>query len=175
MRPGKAQVGRFSDGEVNVETRKCPAVATSRAATDLRAPTNDNPMELVIMVDALKRASAGRTPPPCRTSVTRVRIAVHARLRRHLGESGGRRTAVGVDRVLTMDLHADQIQGFFNIPVDNIYATLILLADIQQKYDNLWWCRPDVAVVVRAARWRSVPTPIWPSSTNVARRRTCRK
>ena len=82
----------------------------------------------------------------------------------------------GVDRVLTMDLHADQIQGFFDIPVDNIYAGPILLGDIwRRNFSNLVVVSPDIGGVVRPARWPSSSKPTWPSSTSVVRAPTCRK
>ena len=83
---------------------------------------------------------------------------------------------VGVERVLTMDLHADQIQGFFDIPVDNIYASPVLLADLQQKnYDDLSWSRPTSAAWCAPGRWPSSSAATWRSSTSAARRPTCRE
>jgi ribose-phosphate pyrophosphokinase len=117
------------------------------------APTNDNLMELMIMVDALKRASAGRITAAIPyfgyarqdRRVRSSRVAISAKVVANMLQ------IAGVDRVLTMDLHADQIQGFFDIPVDNIYAAPILLADVaQQKLSNVIVVSPDVGGVVRA-------------------------
>src|SRR5476651_1224643 len=117
------------------------------------APTNDSLMEIILMVDALKRASAGRiTAAIPYFGYARQdrrprsgRVAISAKVVANMLQ------AVGVDRVLTMDLHADQIQGFFDIPVDNIYASPILLADLyKQNLENLQVVSPDVGGVVRA-------------------------
>ncbi|MFN3565412.1 MAG: ribose-phosphate pyrophosphokinase, partial [Burkholderiaceae bacterium] len=117
------------------------------------APTNDNLMELMIMVDALKRASAGRITAAIPyfgyarqdRRPRSARVAISAKVVANMLQ------AVGVHRVLTMDLHADQIQGFFDIPVDNIYASPILLGDLwKHNYDNLVVVSPDVGGVVRA-------------------------
>jgi ribose-phosphate pyrophosphokinase len=150
---GKASVGRFSDGETTVEIQQNVRGREVFVLQSTCAPTNDNLMELLIMVDALKRASAQRITAVIpyfgyarqdrRPRSTRVPIS--ARVVADLLES------VGVNRVLTMDLHADQIQGFFNIPVDNIYASPVLLSDLQAKrYDDLVVVSPDVGGVVRA-------------------------
>jgi ribose-phosphate pyrophosphokinase len=118
------------------------------------APTNDNLMELIVMADALRRASAGRItavdpllwlcpprPPSTLCPCTHYRQS----------SCGYDHLSVGIDRVLTVDLHADQIQGFFDIPVDNIYGSPVLLTDLQkQHYDNLMMVSPDVGGVVRA-------------------------
>ena len=118
------------------------------------APTNDNLMEILVMVDALKRASAGahhRGDPVLRLRAAGPASALGARARSPRRSSPTCSTTVGVNRVMTMDLHADQIQGFFNIPVDNIYATPILLGDLwKQNYENLLVVSPDVGGVVRA-------------------------
>jgi len=150
---GKAKVGRFSDGEVDVEIEQNVRARDIFVVQPTCRPTNENLMELCIMVDALKRASARRVTAVIpyfgyarqdrRPRSTRVPIS--ARVVANLLE------AVGVERLLTMDLHADQIQGFFNIPVDNIYASPVLLSDLQSKrYDNLVVVSPDVGGVVRA-------------------------
>ncbi len=150
---GKASVGRFSDGETTVEIQQNVRGREVFVVQSTCAPTNDNLMELLIMVDALKRASAQRITAVIpyfgyarqdrRPRSTRVPIS--ARVVADLLET------VGVERVLTMDLHADQIQGFFNIPVDNIYASPVLLSDLQSKrYDDLVVVSPDVGGVVRA-------------------------
>jgi ribose-phosphate pyrophosphokinase len=150
---GKASVGRFSDGETTVEIQQNVRGREVFVLQSTCAPTNDNLMELLIMVDALKRASAQRITAVMpyfgyarqdrRPRSTRVPIS--ARVVANMLE------AVGVNRLLTMDLHADQIQGFFNIPVDNIYASPVLLSDLQaKKYDDLVVVSPDVGGVVRA-------------------------
>ena len=150
---GKASVGRFSDGETTVEIQQNVRGRDVFVVQSTCAPTNDNLMELLIMVDALKRASAQRITAVIpyfgyarqdrRPRSTRVPIS--ARVVANMLE------AVGVSRVLTMDLHADQIQGFFNIPVDNIYASPVLLSDLQSKnYSDLVVVSPDVGGVVRA-------------------------
>src|SRR3954464_1878251 len=150
---GKAKVGRFSDGEVDIEIHQNVRARDVFVVQSTGAPTNENLMELLIMVDALKRASARRIPAVIpyfgyarqdrRPRSTRVPIS--AKVVANLLET------VGVQRVLTMDLHADQIQGFFDIPVDNIYASPVLLGDLRQKnYDNLIVVSPDVGGVVRA-------------------------
>ena len=150
---GAAEVGRFSDGEVTVEIKQNVRARDVFVVQSTCNPTNENLMELLIMVDALKRASAERISAVIpyfgyarqdrrpRSS----RVPISAKLVADLLQT------VGVDRVLTMDLHADQIQGFFNIPVDNIYASPVLLGDLRQKgYEDLIVVSPDVGGVVRA-------------------------
>ncbi|MFM7972355.1 MAG: ribose-phosphate pyrophosphokinase, partial [Betaproteobacteria bacterium] len=150
---GKAHVGRFSDGEVTVEIQQNVRARDVFVVQPTCAPTNENLMELMIMVDALKRASARRITAVIpyfgyarqdrRPRSTRVPIS--AKVVANLLET------VGVERVLTMDLHADQIQGFFDIPVDNIYASPVLLSDLKSKnYRDLVVVSPDVGGVVRA-------------------------
>jgi len=150
---GQAAVGRFSDGEVTVEIRQNVRARDIFVVQPTCSPTNENLMELLIMVDALKRASARRITAVIpyygyarqdrRPRSTRVPIS--AKVVANLLET------VGVERVLTMDLHADQIQGFFDIPVDNIYASPVLLSDLKSKaYSNLLVVSPDVGGVVRA-------------------------
>lgn len=150
---GSATVNRFSDGEVMVQLLDNVRGKDVFILQSTCAPTNDNLMELMIMVDALKRASARRITAAIpyygyarqdrRPRSTRV--AISAKVVANMLQ------AVGVDRVLTMDLHADQIQGFFDIPVDNIYATPILLGDLRkQNYPDLLVVSPDVGGVVRA-------------------------
>ncbi len=150
---GKASVGRFSDGEVAVEIQQNVRARDVFVVQPTCAPTNDNLMELLVMVDALKRASARRITAVIpyfgyarqdrRPRSTRVPIS--AKVVANLLET------VGVERVLTMDLHADQIQGFFDIPVDNIYASPVLLSDLKARnYSNLVVVSPDVGGVVRA-------------------------
>jgi ribose-phosphate pyrophosphokinase len=150
---GKASVGRFSDGETTVEIRQNVRARDVFVVQPTCSPTNENLMELLIMVDALKRASARRITAVIpyfgyarqdrRPRSTRVPIS--AKVVANLLET------VGVERVLTMDLHADQIQGFFDIPVDNIYASPVLLSDLKSKnHPNLVVISPDVGGVVRA-------------------------
>jgi ribose-phosphate pyrophosphokinase len=150
---GKAHVGRFSDGEVTVEIQQNVRARDVFVVQSTCSPTNENLMELLIMVDALKRASARRITAVMpyfgyarqdrRPRSTRVPIS--AKVVANLLET------VGVERVLTMDLHADQIQGFFDIPVDNIYASPVLLSDLKNKnYPELVVVSPDVGGVVRA-------------------------
>jgi len=150
---GKAAVGRFSDGEVTVEIRQNVRARDVFVVQPTCNPTNEHLMELLIMADALKRASARRITAVIpyfgyarqdrRPRSTRVPIS--AKVVANLLET------VGVERVLTMDLHADQIQGFFDIPVDNIYASPVLLSDLKSKnYRDLIVVSPDVGGVVRA-------------------------
>ena len=150
---GQAAVGRFSDGEVTVEIRQNVRARDVFVVQPTCTPTNENLMELFIMVDALKRASARRITAVIpyfgyarqdrRPRSTRVPIS--AKVVANMLET------VGVERLLTMDLHADQIQGFFDIPVDNIYASPVLLSDVKSKaYPNLVVISPDVGGVVRA-------------------------
>jgi ribose-phosphate pyrophosphokinase len=151
---GKALVGRFSDGEVQVEIEENVRRQEVFVIQPTCAPTADNFMELLALVDALKRASAAsvtavipylgyarqdRRPRSARVPIT-AKVAA-----RMIG-------TVGTDRVLTVDLHADQIQGFFDIPLDNVYASPVLLADIWRCYakENLIVVSPDVGGVVRA-------------------------
>jgi len=150
---GRAVVGRFSDGEVMVELLENVRGRDAFILQSTCAPTNDNLMELLIMVDALKRASAGRVTAavPYFGYARQDRRPRSARLPISAKVVAAMLTTVGVDRVMVMDLHADQIQGFFNIPVDNIYATPILLGDVwKRNYDNLLVVSPDVGGVVRA-------------------------
>ena len=150
---GQATVSRFSDGEVLIELLENVRGKDVFILQSTCAPTNDSLMEVMVMVDALKRASASRItaalpyfgygrqdrrPRSARVAITAKVVADML-------------SGVGVDRVLTMDLHADQIQGFFDIPVDNIYASPILLADVwKNDYKNLIVVSPDVGGVVRA-------------------------
>ena len=154
VRPGKALVSTFSDGEVQVEIEENVRRQEVFIIQPTNAPTAENFMELLVLVDALKRASAAsvtavvpyfgyarqdRRPRSSRVPIT-AKVAA-----KMFG-------AVGCDRVLTVDLHADQIQGFFDIPVDNVYASPLLLADIWRAHgtDNLIVVSPDVGGVVRA-------------------------
>lgn len=150
---GNARVGRFSDGEVTVEINENVRGRDVFILQSTCAPTNESLMEVLIMADALKRASAGRiTAAMPYFGYARqdrrphsARVAITAKLVANmLG-------AAGVDRVMTMDLHADQIQGFFDVPVDNIYASPILLSDIVAKnIPNLVVVSPDIGGVARA-------------------------
>ncbi len=150
---GRATVNRFSDGEVMVELNENVRGRDVFIVQPTCAPTNDNLMELVIMVDALRRASAARITAVIpyygyarqdrrpRSS----RVAISAKVVANMLQ------AAGIDRVLTMDLHADQIQGFFDVPVDNINASPILLGDLwKHNYPDLVIVSPDVGGVVRA-------------------------
>ncbi len=150
---GRAVVGRFSDGEVLVELLENVRGRDIFVLQSTCAPTNDNLMEVLVMVDALKRASAGRITAaiPYFGYARQDRRPRSARVPITAKVVADLLTSVGVDRVMVMDLHADQIQGFFNIPVDNIYATPILLGDLwKQNYDDLLVVSPDVGGVVRA-------------------------
>jgi ribose-phosphate pyrophosphokinase len=150
---GNADIGRFSDGEVQIEILENVRGRDVFVIQPTCAPTNDNLIELLMMLDALKRSSAGRITAVVpyfgyarqdrRPRSARVPISAKV-VADMIGECGA-------DRVLTVDVHADQIQGFFDIPVDNVYSSPILLGDIwRQKYDNLIVVSPDVGGVVRA-------------------------
>ena len=150
---GKADVGKFSDGEIAVELNENVRGKDVFVLQSTCAPTNDNLMELIVMIDALRRASASPI-----TAV--VPYFGYARQDRRVRSSRVPITAkvvadmmvtVGVDRVLTVDLHAEQIQGFFTCPVDNVYGSPVLNDDIQAcKYENLMVVSPDIGGVVRA-------------------------
>ena len=150
---GSADVGRFSDGEVMIELLENVRGKDVFVLQSTCHPTNDSLMEVMVMVDALRRSSAGRiTAAIPYFGYSRqdrrprsARVAITAKVVANM------LTSVGVNRLLTMDLHSDQIQGFFDIPVDNIYATPILLDDLlKRKYENLVVVSPDVGGVVRA-------------------------
>ncbi|MEW6312890.1 MAG: ribose-phosphate pyrophosphokinase [Pseudomonadota bacterium] len=150
---GKATVGRFSDGEVMVEILDNVRGHDVFVLQSTCTPTNDNLMEVLVMVDALKRASAGRITAaiPYFGYARQDRRPRSARVAITAKVVANMLTSVGVDRLLTMDLHSDQIQGFFDIPVDNIYSTPILLGDVRKHaYPNLLVVSPDVGGVVRA-------------------------
>lgn len=150
---GKAAVGRFSDGEISVEIEENVRARDVFVLQSICHPTNENLMELLVMIDALRRASAAsitaiipylgyarqdRRPRSLRVPISAKVVADMI-------------TAVGTHRVLTLDLHADQIQGFFDVPIDNIYASPILLGDIwKQEYPDPIVVSPDVGGVVRA-------------------------
>src|SRR5512137_754880 len=153
MRLGMATVGRFSDGEVAVEIEENVRGRDVFVIQPTCSPTNENLMELLVMMDALKRASASRITAVMpyygyarqdRRSRS-ARVPISAKLVAKMIEQAG------AHRVLTVDLHADQIQGFFDIPVDNVYSSPILLGDVwRQQYKNLIVVSPDVGGVVRA-------------------------
>ena len=150
---GKVTVGQFSDGEIMVEIAENVRGRHAIVIQPTCAPTNDNFMELLVLIDALRRASAqnitavipylgyarqDRRPRSARVPITAKLVANMI-------------TGVGTTRVLTVDLHAEQIQGFFDIPMDNVYASPVLLGDIwKHEYENLMVVSPDVGGVVRA-------------------------
>jgi hypothetical protein len=150
---GRAIVGKFSDGEVMVELLENVRGKDVFVLQSTCAPTNDNLMELLVMVDALKRSSAARVTAaiPYFGYARQDRRPRSARVAISAKVVANALTSVGVARVLTMDLHADQIQGFFDMPVDNIYAAPVLLGDVwKQRYEDLLVVSPDVGGVVRA-------------------------
>jgi ribose-phosphate pyrophosphokinase len=153
MNLGKAQVGTFSDGEIHVELLENVRGKDVFIIQPTSAPTNDHLMELMILVDAARRSSAARITAVLpyfgysrqdrRTRSARVPITAKV--------IANMISSVGTDRVITVDLHADQIQGYFDLPLDNIYASPVLLGDIwQNEYENLIVVSPDVGGVVRA-------------------------
>ncbi len=150
---GNASVGTFSDGEISVEIGDNVRGKDVFIIQPTCAPTNDNLMELMVMVDAIKRASCDRVTAVIPyfgyarqdRRVRSQRVPITAKVVANM------LTGAGVDRVLTIDLHADQIQGFFECPVDNVYASPILMGDIwKQKFPNMIVVSPDVGGVVRA-------------------------
>jgi len=150
---GRCVVGRFSDGEVMVELLENVRGRDVFILQSTCAPTNDNLMEVLVMIDALKRASAARITAaiPYFGYARQDRRPRSARVPISAKVVADMLMTVGLHRIMVMDLHADQIQGFFNIPVDNIYATPILLGDLwKQNYDDLLVVSPDVGGVVRA-------------------------
>src|ERR1700751_30725 len=150
---GRAIVGKFPDGEVMVELLENVRGKDVFVLQSTCAPTNDNLMELLVMIDALKRSSAARVTAaiPYFGYARQDRRPRSARVAISAKVVANMLTSVGVARLLTMDLHADQIQGFFDIPVDNIYAAPVLLGDVwKQRYENLIVVSPDVGGVVRA-------------------------
>src|SRR5512139_883696 len=150
---GRCVVGKFSDGEVMVEILENVRGKDVFVLQSTCAPTNDSLMEVLVMVDALKRASAARITAaiPYFGYARQDRRPRSARVPITAKVIADMLTTVGVNRMMVMDLHADQIQGFFNIPVDNIYATPILLGDVwKQNHEDLLVVSPDVGGVVRA-------------------------
>ncbi len=150
---GKATVDSFSDGEVMVEIEENVRGKDVFIVQPTCYPTNDNLMELLVMIDAVRRASAHRITAviPYLGYSRQDRRARSARVPITAKVVANMITSVGTNRVLTVDLHADQIQGFFDIPVDNVYGSPILLGDIwKHKYPDLMVVSPDVGGVVRA-------------------------
>ena len=150
---GKINVGRFSDGEVMVEIMENVRGRDVFIVQSLCCPANDNLMELLVIADALRRASAARVTAviPYMGYTRQDRRPRSARVPITAKVVANMIGAVGIDRVLTVDLHADQIQGFFNMPLDNVYASPVLLGDIwKHKYANQIVVSPDVGGVVRA-------------------------
>ena len=151
---GDATVGRFSDGEIQVQINENVRGADVFIIQSTCAPTNDNLMELIVMIDALRRASAGRITAVVPyfgyarqdRRVRSARVPITAKVVADL------LSTVGIDRLLTCDLHAEQIQGFFDIPVDNVFGSPVLLDDILKKTDlvNPIVVSPDIGGVVRA-------------------------
>ncbi|MCT8570999.1 ribose-phosphate pyrophosphokinase [Glaesserella parasuis] len=148
---GDATVGRFSDGEIQVQINENVRGGDIFIVQSTCAPTNDNLMELIVMVDALRRASAGRITAVIpyfgyARRVRSARVPITAKVVADFLSS------VGVDRVLTCDLHAEQIQGFFDVPVDNVFGSPVLIEDILKKTDlvNPIVVSPDIGGVVRA-------------------------
>src|SRR5690348_2562240 len=158
IRVGRATVGRFSDGEVMVEILENVRGKDVFVLQSTCMPTNDTLVELLVLVDALKRASAGRiTAAMPYFGYARqdrrprsVRVPITAKVVANM------LTTVGIDRLLTMDLHSDQIQGFFDIPVDNIYSMPILLGDLwKNNFKNLVVVSPDVGGDRKSTRLNS--------------------
>ncbi len=150
---GKADVGKFSDGEVAVELNENVRGKDVFVLQSTCAPTNDNLMELVVMIDALRRASATRITAvvPYFGYARQDRRVRSARVPITAKVVADMMVTVGVDRVLTVDLHAEQIQGFFKCPVDNVYGSPVLIDDIEAcHYENLMVVSPDIGGVVRA-------------------------
>jgi ribose-phosphate pyrophosphokinase len=150
---GEAEISRFSDGEINIQITENVRGRDVFIVQPTCAPTNDMIMELVLMADALRRASAGRITAVVPyfgyarqdRRVRSVRVPISAKVVADMF------TSVGINRVLTVDLHAEQIQGFFDCTVDNVYGTPVLLSDIErQNYQDLMVVSPDIGGVVRA-------------------------
>jgi len=150
---GNATVSKFSDGEISVEINENVRGKDVFIIQPTCAPTNDNLMELVLMADAFRRSSATRITAvvPYFGYARQDRRPRSARVAISAKVAADMLSVVGINRVLTVDLHADQIQGFFDIPVDNIYGSPVLLDDIEdQRLDNLMIVSPDIGGVVRA-------------------------
>ncbi len=150
---GNCKVSQFSDGEVSVEINENVRGADVFVIQSTCRPTNDNLMELMVIIDALRRASAGRITAvvPYFGYARQDRRVRSARVPISAKVVADMLTGVGVNRVLTVDLHAEQIQGFFDVPVDNVYGSPVLLEDItKQNYPNMVVVSPDIGGVVRA-------------------------
>jgi ribose-phosphate pyrophosphokinase len=150
---GRAEVRKFSDGEINVELNENVRGQDVFIIQPTCSPTNDNLMELLLMADALHRSSANRITAvvPYFGYARQDRRVRSARVPISAKVVADMMTAAGVDRVLTIDLHAEQIQGFFRIPVDNVYGSVVLVDDVRaQNYENLITVSPDIGGVVRA-------------------------
>jgi ribose-phosphate pyrophosphokinase len=153
IKVGKANVSKFSDGEIAVEILENVRGSDVFILQPTCSPTNDNLMEVLVLIDALKRSSAARITAaiPYFGYARQDRRPRSARVPISAKLVANMLTSAGVDRVLTIDLHADQIQGFFDIPVDNIYASPVLLKDIKSKhYEDLMIVSPDMGGVMRA-------------------------
>ncbi|RTE87428.1 ribose-phosphate pyrophosphokinase [Aliidiomarina sp. B3213] len=150
---GDADVGRFSDGEISVQINENVRGSDVFIIQSTCAPTNDNLMELIVMVDALRRASAGRITAvlPYFGYARQDRRVRSARVPITAKVVADFLSSVGVDRVLTVDLHAEQIQGFFDVPVDNVFGSPVLLEHMkQQTFHDAVMVSPDIGGVVRA-------------------------
>ena len=150
---GEADVGKFSDGEVALEIKENVRGADVFIIQSTCQPTNDNLMELIVMIDAIRRCSAGRITAvvPYFGYARQDRRVRSARVPISAKVVADMIVSVGVDRVLTVDLHAEQIQGFFDVPVDNVYGSPVLLDDIEkQRYNDVMVVSPDIGGVVRA-------------------------
>lgn len=150
---GKADINRFSDGEIAVEIKENVRGKDVFILQPTCAPTNDNLMEIVLLADALRRSSAGRITAviPYFGYARQDRRPRSARVPISAKVVADMLSIAGIDRVMMVDLHSDQIQGFFDVPVDNLYGTPVLLRDLkQQNYENLMVVSPDVGGVVRA-------------------------
>ncbi|OPH39554.1 ribose-phosphate pyrophosphokinase [Moraxella equi] len=149
----KSDITRFSDGEIAVEIKENVRGKDVFILQPTCAPTNDHLMEVVLLADALRRSSAGRITAviPYFGYARQDRRPRSARVPISARVVADMLSVAGIDRVMVVDLHADQIQGFFDVPVDNLYATPVLLSDLKQKnYENIMVVSPDVGGVVRA-------------------------
>lgn len=149
----KSDITRFSDGEIAVEIKENVRGKDVFILQPTCAPTNDHLMEVVLLADALRRSSAGRITAviPYFGYARQDRRPRSARVPISARVVADMLSIAGIDRVMVVDLHADQIQGFFDVPVDNLYATPVLLSDLKQKnYENIMVVSPDVGGVVRA-------------------------
>ncbi|MEI5640740.1 MULTISPECIES: ribose-phosphate pyrophosphokinase [unclassified Pseudoalteromonas] len=150
---GDAVVGRFSDGEISVQINENVRGSDVFIIQSTCAPTNDNLMELIVMVDALRRASAGRITAviPYFGYARQDRRVRSARVPITAKVVADFLSSVGVDRVLTVDLHAEQIQGFFDVPVDNVFGSPVLIEDMKERqFEDVVVVSPDIGGVVRA-------------------------